>query len=250
MYFTLLGSGGWLPANGRETCSALIREGDESLLIDGGSGIKHLIERSELLKGSKSLNILLTHFHHDHTCGLSYLPALPSSLPRPQIWGPGGWLYPETTEEILLRAFSMPQSAFDLGLIGDVGDIDSSGQKIGPLELTFRLQPLHSNPTLAIRGGEKFSYCTDTAFDKENIEFVSGSKLLFHEAWSPSFAPQNIDKHATSQQAAEIAMEAEVEKLILIHLNPLIKDQNPLLEESRNIFESSQLSFDLMSFSI
>jgi len=34
-------------------------------------------EHSDLLDGATRLDVLLTHFHLDHVCGLSYLPAPP-----------------------------------------------------------------------------------------------------------------------------------------------------------------------------
>ncbi len=38
---TILGCGGWLPAYGRHTATALLRDGDTAVMIDAGTGMAH-----------------------------------------------------------------------------------------------------------------------------------------------------------------------------------------------------------------
>ena len=45
---TILGGGGWFPAHGRHTASALVRDGAHAILIDAGTGISRLVESPEL----------------------------------------------------------------------------------------------------------------------------------------------------------------------------------------------------------
>src|SRR2546422_11533633 len=89
---TILGGGGWFPAQGRQTACALLRLGDAAILIDAGTGVGRFAERPELLDGVRRLDILLTHFHLDHVCGLAYLPSL-NRCEETMIWGPGSLLY-------------------------------------------------------------------------------------------------------------------------------------------------------------
>src|SRR5437588_410003 len=72
---TILGGGGWFPAQGRQTACALLRDGDSAILIDAGTGVGRLVEQPELLDGIEQLDILLTHFHLDHIAGLASTPA-------------------------------------------------------------------------------------------------------------------------------------------------------------------------------
>src|SRR5215813_12698861 len=97
---TILGAGGWLPAHGRQTASAVLRNGDEAVVIDAGTGIARLIEQPDVLAGVQRLDILLTHFHLDHIAGLAYLPAL-VVCDDTTLWGPGKLLYDTSTEGVL-----------------------------------------------------------------------------------------------------------------------------------------------------
>lgn len=70
--------GSWMPAEGRETACVLLRRDHSVVLLDAGTGVRRLAgEHSDLLARATRLDVLLTHFHLDHVCGLSYLPALP-----------------------------------------------------------------------------------------------------------------------------------------------------------------------------
>src|ERR1700712_115671 len=77
---TILGSGGFVPTGTRETSSVLLLpEGDPdaAVVIDAGTGLRRLItDRAALLGGRTKLEVLLTHFHIDHVCGLAYLTEL------------------------------------------------------------------------------------------------------------------------------------------------------------------------------
>ena len=75
---TILGSGGFIPTGTRETSSLLLlAEGsDRAVIVDAGTGLRRLITDRALLAGRTRLDVLLTHFHIDHVCGLAYLTEL------------------------------------------------------------------------------------------------------------------------------------------------------------------------------
>jgi len=57
-------------------------------------------------------------------------------------------------------------------------------------------------------------------------------------------------KHSTAKQAAKIAQNAQVKKLILGHFSNRYSDYKAFIEEAQTIFENVQLAEDLKSFSI
>jgi glyoxylase-like metal-dependent hydrolase (beta-lactamase superfamily II) len=79
-----------MPSEQRETTCVLVRDGARALVLDAGSGLRRLVDEPTLLDGVARLDVVLTHFHLDHVCGLAYTPALPL---RPTLWAPGRWLY-------------------------------------------------------------------------------------------------------------------------------------------------------------
>jgi ribonuclease BN (tRNA processing enzyme) len=242
----LLGSGGWIPTSTRATCSALWRRRDHALVIDGGTGVSRLVERPDLLDGVKRLDIVLTHFHLDHVVGLAYLPAVP--LPRPpRIYGPGQRLEGCSTMEILERLIGPPFFAVELeALVSDAGEIDESGLKLGPFDIAARVQPHHNDPTLALQLNGLVTYCTDTSYDGGNVAFAEGTRVLMHEAWYTEDAPREESTHSSAREAAEIARQAAVERLVLIHIRPG-GDEEALLDEARSVFENSVLGSDLLT---
>jgi ribonuclease BN (tRNA processing enzyme) len=247
MKITLLGSGGWIPTARRETCCALVRDGGTAVMIDAGSGVARLLQRPELLDGVERLEIVLTHFHLDHVAGFAFLPALP---PVKRVWAPGALLYGESSEGVLRRLLDPPLFALDLADIASgVEEIGEDRLELDGLSLTLRVQERHTHPTLAIRAGDSFAYCTDTALDPPNAEFASGVQVLFHEAWHS--ADRTEDRtHTAAGEAGRLAAEASVRELVLIHVNPMLGSDSELLAPAQAAFPSTSVGEDFLERSI
>jgi ribonuclease BN (tRNA processing enzyme) len=242
---TLLGTAGHVPHGSRETCCALLSDGAAALLIDAGSGVRRLVEQPDLLAGVTRLDVLLTHFHLDHTIGLSFVPAL--GLDRlPTVHGPGAALYGIPTEDILRRTFARPQSAMDLDAIGRAADVAPPEAAIGPFRVRLRRQDGHPDPTLAVRVGDAFCLCTDTGPDPATAAFAAGVRVLLHDVWgSAADLPPPDARHTGAGDAAALAARAGARELVFIHRNPLVADYGPLLDEARAVFPASRLGRDL-----
>jgi ribonuclease BN (tRNA processing enzyme) len=244
----LLGTGGWIPTTRRETCCAFIRAGSQGLLIDAGTGIQRLVEQPELLVGVESVDIVLTHFHLDHIVGLTYLPAL--SLPElPRVWGPGQLLAGSPTQSILERFLSPPLFSAPLRAVAsDVREIPGrEGFDVGAFSVATRIQELHAGSTLALRIGDSLTYCTDTAPDPGNVEFASGSRLLLHDAWYAEESSEDRN-HSAGGDAGRIAREAGVDRLVLIHINPLLESDEALAASATREFADAHVGVDLEVF--
>lgn len=89
-----------------------------------------------------------------------------------------------------------------------------------------------------------YAYCSDTIFLPSIVEQIKGVDLLFHEA---TFADEDAPRaketyHTTAAQAAEIAREAGVKKLVIGHFSARYDDENILLEEASAVFPNTQLA--------
>ncbi len=91
-----------------------------------------------------------------------------------------------------------------------------------------------------------YAYCSDTCYHEPLIEYVKGTKLLYHEA---TFL-ENLKKraqmtyHSTAQEAATIAKKAAVHHLLLGHYSARYKDLSPLLDEAQAVFPNTHLAMD------
>ncbi|MDA3835585.1 MAG: ribonuclease Z [Spirochaetales bacterium] len=86
-----------------------------------------------------------------------------------------------------------------------------------------------------------FAYCSDTLYFPRMAEFVRGVNLLYHEA---TFASDREDLalrtgHSTAGQAANIARDAGVGRLVIGHFSARYRDVAPLVEEAREIFSNT-----------
>jgi ribonuclease BN (tRNA processing enzyme) len=230
---TILGAGGWLPAYGRQTASAVLRNGDEAVMIDAGTGVARLIEQPDVLSGVKRLHILLSHFHLDHIAGLAYLPAL-GVCDDTTLWGPGRLLYDTTTEAVLSAVSHEPMHPVPLEQQDiQVCDIPAGELELAGMRVTTRRQDRHSAPSLAMRFDDVLTWITDTAFDPDSAAFARGSRLVAHEAWFTRDTVRNADIHSSAHEAAEIAARAGSERLLLIHLPPFQESVDALVAEAQ-----------------
>jgi ribonuclease BN (tRNA processing enzyme) len=241
MQVVILGSGGWMPSERRETACVLMRRDDHVLLLDAGTGVRRLATSSSLLAGATRLDVVLTHFHLDHVCGLSYLPALPL---RAGVWAPGRWLYGSSSEKLLGPLRRPPISAFAEAELGQVHELTAGAQQIGEFRVTARAQLRHWAPTAGLRIDDHLALMTDTAYDPEGVPLAQDVVHLLHEAWSPSAAPRSAEGDATGRDAGRIAVAANVGQLTLIHLDPLLSDHVVVLDDARGVASEAQLGED------
>jgi ribonuclease BN (tRNA processing enzyme) len=224
---TILGSGGFVPTERRETSSLLLLpEADPTaaVVVDAGTGLRRLVtDREELLGRRTRLEILLTHFHIDHVCGLAYLTELSGVEIR--VHAPGMALYDTPASDILARLFSPPIMPITLADVGvAVAELAVGDTELAGVTVRARRQDRHSNPSLGLRFGDALVWCTDTEDDPGTVDFARGARVLAHDAWGPSPAPG----HATAAAAGRVAAAAGVETLVLIHVPPRA-DEHELL---------------------
>jgi ribonuclease BN (tRNA processing enzyme) len=237
----LLGSGGWMPTDERETTCLYVRGGDHVLLVDAGSGLRRLLTEPELVHGVRRLSVLLTHFHIDHISGLPFLHDL-ERIPEREILGPGAAVLQTSTEQLLRRLLEPPFFPSP-GLPAAIREVEPPRMRIGDLEVELRIQRRHPHPTLAVRLGRDLALCTDTAYDEENAGFVEGVRVLCHEAFR---AGETTDDpgHTSSGEAARLAAAAGVDRLVLVHVNPELRDEEELLRFARPHFPATVVGRD------
>ncbi len=87
----------------------------------------------------------------------------------------------------------------------------------------------------------KYAYCSDTIYLPSIIDSIKNVDLLFHEA---TFAQTELRRaketfHTTAMEAAILAKEAEVKKLVIGHFSARYEDENILLKEATEVFPST-----------
>lgn len=99
---------------------------------------------------------------------------------------------------------------------------------------------------------KRYAYCSDTAFFPKIVPYIEGVDLLYHEATflEVDSARAYETFHSTTKQAASIARDAQVKKLLIGHYSARYIDLLPLEKEARSIFHNTLLANEGMVLSL
>lgn len=97
-----------------------------------------------------------------------------------------------------------------------------------------------------------FAYCSDTAYLPELVPLVSEVDLLYHEATFMKVHSEQATKrfHSTTIEAAQIALDARVNKLLIGHFSSRYVELEDMIEECRSVFPNSFLAEEGKIFKI
>lgn len=242
MRLVLLGTTGYHPNDRRHTPCMLVPEC--GIMLDAGTATY----RAGRYLETSDLCIWLTHAHLDHVVGLTYLFNVIRAHPL---------------ERIIVRGTADCLAAVDKHLFSQAlfpkrppMEFQPLGQEEEPLPLGGRLTsfPLvHKGGSTGYRldwPGHSLAYVTDTtaAVDADYVEKIRGVDLLVHECY---FSDANAEwakrtGHSWTTPVAQVAREARVGRLVLVHLNPLSTEDDPIgLDVARAIFPNAEIGEDL-----
>lgn len=114
-------------------------------------------------------------------------------------------------------------------------DVVVDGKRIKNSDVTFDPHP-----------AKKYAYCSDTAYHPSIVPVIKNADWLYHEA---TFLQQHEQLaqhtlHSTAKEAAYIARDAQVGRLILGHYSSRYKNTNLFAKEAGEIFPYVTLATD------
>ena len=97
-----------------------------------------------------------------------------------------------------------------------------------------------------------YAYISDTRYLPHLGEQLKGVSTLYHESTYGEDRLSSAEKycHSTARQAALVAREAGVGKLLLGHYSSRYDDENVLLAEAKNVFENCFLTNEMGVFDV
>lgn len=106
--------------------------------------------------------------------------------------------------------------------------------------------------TIPPRKPKSYAFCSDTVFEESIIPKIKDVDVLYHES---TFLDKHehlaeSTKHSTAKQAAKIAKEANVGKLILGHYSIRYDGLEGFKTEAQEIFRNTELAEDGKTFEI
>ena len=243
---------------GGNTASVEIRAGEQTILLDAGTGIIPLGRELARTKRASEIMLLFSHLHHDHTQGFPFF--VPAYMPnaRLHIFGPDGTY--ESLAQVLEHnqsAETFPVSLRDMSATKNIQSVresqvivwDEAGVRLAESTIglseeavVIRIHKSYAHPggVFVYRitwHGKSIVYATDTegyvGTDRRLVHFAKDADILIHDAqyldehyWGKleGFPSTQGYGHSTVTMACEVALASEAGQLILFHHDPSYSD--------------------------
>lgn len=242
MKLVLLGTTGYHPNELRHTACFMLPE--QGIVLDAGSGMFRVRERLV----TDELDIFLTHAHLDHIFGLTFLFDVlhEKQVKRVTVHG-------EAAKLAAIQQHLLSELIFPVKLPCDYRPLAAETPLAGGGKLThFPLA--HPGGSIGFRldwPGHSLAYVTDTTATASApyIDAIRGVDVLLHECYFPDSEVKlaELTGHSHTTPVAQLARAANVGRLVLIHILPLVNQIDPVgLDVARRIFPNTEIGRDLM----
>jgi ribonuclease Z len=97
-----------------------------------------------------------------------------------------------------------------------------------------------------------YAFTADTIYDEQLVPIIKDVHLLYHEATYPHVLEQKAKErfHSTSKQAASIAFQSGVKKLLIGHFSAKFEDLSDFETEAKEVFENTELAQEGVTYLI
>jgi ribonuclease BN (tRNA processing enzyme) len=224
----ILGSSASYALPGEAAAGYLVRSGEQSLVIDLGTG-----SLSNLFRWQDPADIealVLSHLHMDHVADI-YPLRLYLNFDRPEkkldVYAP----------QAAAEKLSCPLSPKGNEIFKKVlrfKMINKGTIQIGGFKLTFA-KMVHDIPSFAVKveaGPKSLVYSSDTSYNDNLVKLAKDADLLLAEATLD--VPVAGVQHMTANEAGKIASAAKVKKLVLTHVWPTFKNSQTIVEAAKH----------------
>ena len=246
---TVLGCAGSHTGVGRMCSGYLVEAAGRRILLDAGNGSTGNLQREHRLRDLDA--IVVSHRHIDHCIdligcyyNLRFDPAFITRMP----------LYAAAEVHDLLTGMLSNDSPMSFDDVFDHQQVGHGDElAIGDVRLRFA-RSWHPVPTVSTRievGGVTVVYSGDSAGGPELVEIARGADLFLCEAtWTGDAAEHPPGIHLTAADAAAVANEAGVERLVLTHIAGGT-DRERVMFEAAAVFDGTvQLADDLVRYRV
>ncbi|NJN17803.1 MAG: MBL fold metallo-hydrolase [Oscillochloris sp.] len=230
----------YLRYGGNTCCTAVWGSNGEQIVLDTGTGFCQLGDKlmeGEFGRGRGELTLLITHTYWDHILGLPFPGIVHVPGNRLRIYGPDSTRgsLEMVYDGMLSPVYSPVYGLAHIGATHSFRPISTEPFMVG--QITVRALPLSQrkhSPIWAYRieeAGRALVYITDVRYSDDQIwkrahEFAAGAQVLIHSA--PYTREERVQDygHSRVEDAIELAIESQIERLFLFHHAPTRTDMD------------------------
>lgn len=250
---------------GGNTACVEVRTENQTLILDAGTGIQRCGQRllSENGTAPRKVSILLSHFHWDHLLGLPYF----EPLYRPDfhlqfLSSVSGKITRKWLQQLMQPPY-FPVDWRQTASKKEYVSVHPDGFQAGELQVCT--VPLNhpqgaTGYRIAAPSGRAIVYASDFEHGDPNsdsllVEAARNAKLLVYDA---QYTPEEYESgrcgwgHSTWREAARIATQANVSRLVLFHHDPNHTDaiMADIQDRARELFANTDMAVEGSSITI
>lgn len=242
MKLVLLGTTGYHANDRRQTACLMLPE--PGVVLDAGTGFYRV---SDYLT-TDTLDVFLTHVHLDHCVGLTYMFDVRYRTPLQRATAHAEPDKLEAIREHLFAKLLFPvHPPIELAPLPPKVELADGG-----VLTHFPLK--HPGGSVGFRldwPDRSMAYVTDTvaAPDAPYVDHLHGVDLLVHECYfnDDETEQAELTGHSCLGQVVQVAAKANVGRLVLVHINPLLENDDDIgLSGARQVFANTQIGADRM----
>lgn len=254
MKIVFLGTNGWYTNENGNTPCILIDSKDHYVVFDAGNGIYKL---DRYITKNMPISLFISHFHIDHVSGLHTLPKF--SFPQ----GIDVYVAKGRKKDFITLA----NPPFTIGYKPQKKNVKNLTTHVRLHELTEGIHTLPFSAAIVEQfhaykdhgyrialEGKTIAYSGDCGQTEKSIVLAKNADLLIHECSLGEPNTHDIWGHTDATQAASIARDANVKRLILTHFSPTdyqtIQSRQDAEKKARKIFKNTVAAVDDMVVSI
>jgi phosphoribosyl 1,2-cyclic phosphodiesterase len=228
---------------GNTTCVEVFK-GSQSLIIDGGSGLRKKaldLMSGPCAQGQGEVHILMTHFHWDHLIGLPFFTPLFIKGNRINFYAVQNNLGHAIRDVFKKPYFPVEFDALASNIrfhhLKEREAVEIEGFQVTPYQLD------HPDPCWGFKiqkDGATYSHCVDTEFTRATEEelgpdlplYQNVDLMVFDAQYTIKEATEKVNwGHAAASFGIDIAMREGVKKILFVHHDPNASDRKIKMTE-------------------
>lgn len=254
MKIIFLGTNGWYSSPTGDTVSVLVDSKDNYVIFDAGNGIYKL---DSYITEKKPISLFISHFHIDHVSGLHILNKFNFEQGLDVYVGNGRLKDFKTlvNPPFTIGHLKKPENIYNLKY-----DIRLHQLSEGKQNIRFDASAIKQHHAYVGHGykieleGKTIAYTGDCGLTDSARELAQDSDLLICECGVKKVEYPDVWGHFDPVQAATLAKESKVKKLILNHfgasLYTSLSDREWAENEARKIFQQTIAATDGMEINL